>query len=283
MAWANLDDGFFNHPKVVNLVLTPDVDGLRAIGLWALALSWACKYTIEKPPPEQGIIPANQIQAWDRLLGGANEAATALADAHLWDRLDDGRFRIHDFREWSKLEVREAKVRGGIKGANRRWHDHPELPFDGTPNGSANGIPNSSTDGSPNGYMDGSPNGRGPEIPNNHHVHTTSTTTSTPRPSDTSAADAAFDRFWAVYPRREAKIAARRAWDKAIRKVDPQVIIDRAVAYGNRRLQAIASDSKDGKRFTAQPATWLNAGRWDDDPGAGTPEPPRSNERAVFE
>lgn len=67
-----------------------------------------------------------------------------------------------------------------------------------------------------------------------------------------------FDEFWSVYPRRAAKTAARKAWIKAISSTPAQVIIDGAERYRD--------DPNRDDQFTAHPASWLNAGRWDDDP-----------------
>jgi hypothetical protein len=66
-----------------------------------------------------------------------------------------------------------------------------------------------------------------------------------------------FDRFWAAYPRREAKDAAKRAWAKAIKRTDPTLIIAGAERYRD--------DPNRDPTFTAHAATWLNAGRWADD------------------
>lgn len=77
---------------------------------------------------------------------------------------------------------------------------------------------------------------------------------------DSPAAKAAsplFDEFWAAYPRKTDKGNARKAWDKALKKTDPQVIISAA-----RSLAA----SRPDLQFTAHPSTWLNGERWDDQP-----------------
>lgn len=81
---------------------------------------------------------------------------------------------------------------------------------------------------------------------------------------DHTRADAEFDRFWSVYPRREAKGAARKAWDKAIVRVDSERILAAAEKYRDRPGRE--------PQFTAHAATWLNADRWDDEPVArGSP------------
>jgi hypothetical protein len=68
-----------------------------------------------------------------------------------------------------------------------------------------------------------------------------------------------FDHFWSIYPRRVAKQNAVKAWRKAIKTVEPDVIIAGAEKY------AIAVQGKE-PQFIRHPATWLNGGCWDDEP-----------------
>lgn len=70
-------------------------------------------------------------------------------------------------------------------------------------------------------------------------------------------ADETFTRFWAAYPRKKAKPPARTAWDKAIKRADPETIIGAA-----QRL----AHSKPDLKFTPYPATWLNRDSWNDEP-----------------
>ena len=67
-----------------------------------------------------------------------------------------------------------------------------------------------------------------------------------------------FDEFWATYPRREGKGAARTAYEKALKKTDAETIIDAAARYG--------SDPNRSKKFTKHPSTWLNQECWEDEP-----------------
>lgn len=73
-----------------------------------------------------------------------------------------------------------------------------------------------------------------------------------------SRADREFDAFWAVYPRRVAKRAARKAWDQATKRAPAGVIFAGAERYRDQ----LGRDPT----FTAHPATWLNADRWADEP-----------------
>lgn len=67
-----------------------------------------------------------------------------------------------------------------------------------------------------------------------------------------------FDAFWRVYPRREGKGAARKAWARAIRRARAEDIIAGAQRYG--------ADPNRVDQFTAHASTWLNAERWTDEP-----------------
>ena len=70
----------------------------------------------------------------------------------------------------------------------------------------------------------------------------------------------AFDEFWLIYPRRVAKIAARRAFEKAVRVAAPAQIFE-----GVRRYVQAIKDDRTELHYVAHPASWLNAGRWDDE------------------
>jgi hypothetical protein len=73
----------------------------------------------------------------------------------------------------------------------------------------------------------------------------------------------AFERFWAVYPRRVAKEAARKAFAKAVAN---GTAVETLIAGAQR----YAAERKDqDPKYTKHPATWLNGGCWEDElPGA---------------
>jgi len=82
--------------------------------------------------------------------------------------------------------------------------------------------------------------------------------------SRTKAADVDFDRFWKVFPRRVNKAKAREAFDRAFKKLRAKLsaeecvrtIVDGAKVYAERA----------NPEMLCHPTTWLNGGRWDDDP-----------------
>jgi hypothetical protein len=78
----------------------------------------------------------------------------------------------------------------------------------------------------------------------------------------------AFDAFWAEYPRKVGKLAARRSWDRA--KGRPP--LDQIIA-AVRRSVATEQWRRDSGQFIPNPATWINQGRWDDqEPASANPE-----------
>lgn len=70
-----------------------------------------------------------------------------------------------------------------------------------------------------------------------------------------------FEQFWAAYPRRVAKKDAFRALDKVRRNNEAEFgrIIEAVRAYAKR---CAGKDTQ----FICHPATWINGGRWDDEP-----------------
>jgi hypothetical protein len=70
-----------------------------------------------------------------------------------------------------------------------------------------------------------------------------------------------FDSFWAAYPRKVGKDSARKAWTSAVKRAVPADIL---AGLARQRWP-------DNPQFIPHPATWLNGGRWQDDPEAAAP------------
>ena len=68
----------------------------------------------------------------------------------------------------------------------------------------------------------------------------------------------AFDRFWSVYPRKAGKQDAQRSFERALKVATLGEILAGAQKY--------ADDPNRVAQFTAHPSTWLNQGRWSDEP-----------------
>ena len=68
-----------------------------------------------------------------------------------------------------------------------------------------------------------------------------------------------FDTFWAQYPRKVGKLAAQKAFSRATKLASAETI---TAALDTLHKEVRGQDPK----FIPHPATWLNQGRWDDEP-----------------
>src|SRR5438128_98055 len=108
MAWVYLDDGFFDHPKVV-------AAGGDAALLFIAALAY-CKRNRLPGRVRKEMIP--------RLTDRARPVALAshLVKVGLFD-LEAEDFVVHDWDQWNRTG--QAKSARGRKGAQARWKDKP--------------------------------------------------------------------------------------------------------------------------------------------------------------
>lgn len=83
-----------------------------------------------------------------------------------------------------------------------------------------------------------------------------------------------FEKFWLACPRRVGKEAARKAYEKA-----RKLASDEELLTGIRRYAAARVGQEE--QFTVHPATWLNQGRWADEPSGhqSSTEPKREMTR----
>lgn len=71
-----------------------------------------------------------------------------------------------------------------------------------------------------------------------------------------------FEAFWAVYPKKAGKQAAKKAWDKVCKSANPSEIIE-----GAKRYAAWLANPAEGefRPHPKHPQGWLNSGRWADE------------------
>lgn len=85
--------------------------------------------------------------------------------------------------------------------------------------------------------------------------------------------DLEFDRWWELYPRKDAKGQARKAYRAAAKKVGPQVLLEAV------RAQREALVARKAEGFCPLPSTWLNGERWGDE--VAVPEEDEEFQRQV--
>lgn len=71
----------------------------------------------------------------------------------------------------------------------------------------------------------------------------------------------AFNRFWAVYPKKVAKPDAQKAWAKAVKVAAPDRIIAAAERYARWLTEGKPGEFRPEPK---NPQGWLNSRRWDD-------------------
>lgn len=92
-------------------------------------------------------------------------------------------------------------------------------------------------------------------------------------PAAGAASDPAFDAFYARYPRKKQRKDALKAWRKLT--AEERAHAERAVVDFAAQCEAMTPERR---QFIPYPASWLNAGAWDDSPDAAPPKPrPKPN------
>ena len=116
MSWANLDDGFADHPKVIDL---PDA----AFRLHVCAMCWCSRRLTD------GLVRSRELRILGAMLEGCpddrrlHELAQNLVDARLWDPCEEG-WRLHD---WLKHNESAKKVAERREAAKQRMAEHRKV------------------------------------------------------------------------------------------------------------------------------------------------------------
>lgn len=169
-------------------------------------------------------------------------AAEKLCKVGLWVRVDDG-WQIRSWERWNASD--RIVSAGGKLGNHKRWHvergaadpdcefctDHPPI------------APRSHPESPPN--RGGESQGKGREGKKN---------------TSSTDVEAAFAEFYDAYPRKVGRKDALKAFEKALKDVPAEKLIE-----ASRRYAADPNQPADKSKIP-HPATWLNQGRWDDEP-----------------
>ena len=211
-----------------------------AVALWTMAGSWCGRYQTDGHLPFQSLA----------LVRGSKQAAQELVDAGLWLTTPDG-YLFHDWDhyQYTKAENEARKQREREKKRRQR----AGVSLSVSPGDITGDSPGESQ------KCPGEGEGEGVGI---------SSSSKNEDAKKEPMASVTFNEFWSVYPRKVGKQDSYRAWGRALKLADAQTIIDGA--------QRFRDDPNREAEFTPHPTTWLNQGRWEDDP-----LPPRSRPRSA--
>lgn len=243
MAWVRYDDNFHDHDKIAHV----RVECVEALSLHLLANTWTSR------TGRPGFVPTSVPTV---LVGGRSKASKwvgVLVSAGLWTAVEDGwefvnheRYRASEKRQTPGTpdDLSAIRAAAGAKGGTAKAANDAASASKPLANDAANVASVWQTSSKP----------CSPEP----EPGTSSSNPSSAAPPRSAAVDELFETWWTIYPRRERKAAARKAFAKAIKLAEPSAILAGAV-----RLR---DDPNRVPMYTPHPASWLNAGGWDDEP-----------------
>lgn len=104
MAWARLDDSFYDHPKVLRIWH----DRPDALGLHMRAIAYCARHETD------GYLPGPAVMGLSPLQSDREQQVAALINAGLWYE-NEGDFVIHDYLDYNlsrnEIAARRSKDR----------------------------------------------------------------------------------------------------------------------------------------------------------------------------
>ena len=193
------------------------------------------------------------------------KAAGRLSPALLGKFVQDEEGLYYNERAEEEIRKREAFSRKQRENVMMRWGKNPqEKPVDehGDRGGITAVIPSADENENENGNAAGREGERAEERSG----------TSVSGKGEDAEREGAFAAFWAAYPRKTGRQAARRAFDRLPAGVWPLLVPAVEAQKRERQWQ------EDEGRYIPNPATWLEQGRWEDE-GTQAPKPPEAGRR----
>lgn len=250
MAWLQIDQTIRDHHKILDAADQLETTDAHVTGCLVLLWLWA----IDNAPDGSlaGISDATIARA-ARWSGERTAFIEALTDVGLLDRTPEG-LAIHDWqdRAGNLIDRRRADAeRKRRERAEKKAREASENSRD-RPAGHLSDVRtqsrvNQSTEKEEHSRAEG---GDPPTPP------------ATDGKSSATLQDERFDQFWEAYPRKVGKADARKAWKKA--KITAEIFekIMTAIAASKESDQW----QREAGRYIPNPSTWINQGRWDDEP-----------------
>ncbi|MFK4295017.1 hypothetical protein ABH924_000149 [Arthrobacter sp. GAS37] len=247
--WAKVDRNYFSNPKTGEVLLESPAAVL--LHLWSILYS-AQMLTDGVVPERVGLHAVN----------AGREDADMLVAADMWHRaghdcpdcpeVPEGKAYVHDYLEHQDpaqviAERSRRMSAGGAKGGKRAAEAKAQAKAVAHPVA----TPKAQAKATPQGQDQASSKPSASLVQAEREIERENTSSSN---SSTE-----FDAFWSSYPRRVGKVAAQKAFVKALKSADVETIMS---GVESLRIEVAGKDPK----FTPHPATWLNEGRWEDEP-----------------
>jgi hypothetical protein len=249
VTWFKVDDTFYRSRKVRRL----GKDRVPCVGLWTLCGDWSADNLTD------GFVPWEIVEDWDE----DRRWAVRLIQAALWFETEhDGEHGVqfHDWADWQPTRDQVVQRRKADAERRARWRDAKRHASPDAVTEAASPVSSRSESRSESREVSRRDTRResrpGSVLPDPTRPDPS---LKTPSLAPLADGDDPFEAFWQAYPRRVERRAAEKAWRAALkRKTTPEQIITAARAYADR-----TRDTE--PRFVKHPASWLNAGAYDDE------------------
>jgi len=233
MAWARIHDGAMSNPKILGLI-----DWRSPFCVWVWGLSY-CQLQLT-----DGFIPhfalPNKVAA---------RTAEQLVTARLWTKHDDG-YRVHDYLDWNDsretVQKKRKEARDRMARSRERSREQPAnvprtFSREVLRGVDLKNVPDPITE-------DRTPRER------SHHVRANTTVL------EASEFVRWFDRIYAAYPNKDAKMKANEAWVA----LSPDLGTAQAILTDIERRKA-AGWVRFERRFIPQLHRFLSERQWEDE------------------
>lgn len=256
MAWIQVHQQIKDHRKLLSAADELEIEPAHMLGLLVSFWLWALDNT---PSGSLEGISSRMIARAAQWDGDPDEFVNAMENAGLLDEEKPGVLTIHDWYEYAGklIDQREAEK---IRSRRRRAASGTESAAKSKPTAGRPPDDRKKTGGIVDQTIVNQSKEDIGDIP-----HTPKTATD----AKPDAQERRFDEFWQQYPKKVGKKAAQTAWKRLKPDADLHDRIMHAVALARTSEQW----NREGGRFIPNPATWINQGRWDDEPAPVTAQP----------
>lgn len=237
--WVKVDIGYFDNPKVV--AVPPPARCLHLA-----SICWSAQYRTD------GRLPPHMIERLCAYAGADRSHADALVLVGLWE-LRDGSddYFVHDYLDYNTPSSEVDAKRSQSRDRVRRYRERQASPQVSDPTSPSSRVTSRVTNGVTNACV----------TPVEVEVEVEVEKTTPPTPSR-------FDEFWTLYPKHVGKTAAQKAWAGALKRADADAVL------AGLKASLPGLRAKD-PQYIPHPSTWLNQGRWEDEPAGDGERMPR--------
>lgn len=240
MTWFKVDDGFWSHPKVLNL-------SDEAVALWVRAGSYCCQHLTD------GFVSSKIL----RVLG-EEKAASELVDSGLWKEIKTG-YKFHDWAEYQEtsdaVKERRKQARDRMRKVRERRKSSSERSQD---------VRANNTRTTPERSQEVQSQFATPDPTRPDHILSTSKEVLDQPPvgreRTRNTYPQTFEDWWQRYPKKVGKRKALAEWRRATKRIDRHEL--------NRKTDMFAEfHANEGteEKYIPNPTTWLNRDGWLDE------------------